>query len=66
MVSAASDKMLTSLRAAVEFVEAPVRNCILTAGSLPGVRGCGRVGMLCIVLQNILQPGPRFPRPVPS
>ncbi|KAI4338722.1 hypothetical protein MLD38_023746 [Melastoma candidum] len=47
-----SDKIVTTLRAAAEFAEAPVRNCILIAGSLPGVRGCERVGMPCIVVRN--------------
>ncbi|KAK1368147.1 Haloacid dehalogenase-like hydrolase domain-containing protein [Heracleum sosnowskyi] len=50
--SESSQKIVTALRAAAEYVEVPVSNCVLIAGSQSGVAGAERIGMPCIVLRS--------------
>ena len=45
-------KIVTALRAGAEYAEVPVPNCVLVAGSLPGVAAAEQIGMPCVVLRS--------------
>ncbi|XP_058071980.1 CBBY-like protein isoform X2 [Magnolia sinica] len=46
------EKIVATLRAGAEYVGLPVQNCILIAGSQPGLLGAECIGMPCVVLRN--------------
>lgn len=54
-------KIVTALRAAAEYAEVPVPNCVLIAGSQSGVSGAEQIGMPCIVLRSSLTNRAEFP-----
>ncbi|KAJ9557668.1 hypothetical protein OSB04_012282 [Centaurea solstitialis] len=54
-------KIVTALRAGAEHAEVPVPNCILVAGSLPGVTAAEQIGMPCVVLRSRLTSRAEFP-----
>lgn len=54
-------KIVTALRAGAEYAEVPVPNCVLVAGSLPGVAAAEQIGMPCVVLRSRLTSRAEFP-----
>ncbi|PWA44825.1 Mog1/PsbP, alpha/beta/alpha sandwich [Artemisia annua] len=54
-------KIVTALRAGTEYAEVPVPNCVLVAGSLPGVAAAEQIGMPCVVLRSRLTSRAEFP-----
>nr|GEW07849.1 haloacid dehalogenase-like hydrolase domain-containing protein At3g48420 [Tanacetum cinerariifolium] len=54
-------KIVTVLRAGAEYAEVPVPNCVLVAGSLPGVAAAEQIGMPCVVLRSRLTSRAEFP-----
>ncbi|KAL8107578.1 hypothetical protein AgCh_024116 [Apium graveolens] len=50
--SESTQKIVTALRAAAEYVDVPVSNCVLVSGGQSGVAGAERIGMPCIVLRS--------------
>ncbi|XP_021887567.1 uncharacterized protein LOC110806891 isoform X2 [Carica papaya] len=45
-------KIIATLRAGAESAGLPFQNCILIAGSKPGVNGAAQIGMPCVVLRS--------------
>lgn len=41
-----------ALRAAAEHIGKPVKNCVLVAGSQPGVSAAKMIGMPCVVMRS--------------
>ncbi|KAM0034011.1 putative phosphoglycolate phosphatase-like, domain 2, HAD superfamily [Helianthus debilis subsp. tardiflorus] len=54
-------KIVAALRAGAEYAEVPVPNCVLVAGSLPGVVAAEQIGMPCVVLRSKLTSRAEFP-----
>ncbi|XP_071710992.1 CBBY-like protein [Rutidosis leptorrhynchoides] len=54
-------KIVTALRAGAEHAEVPVPNCVLVAGSLPGVTAAEQIGMPCVVLRSRFTSRAEFP-----
>lgn len=46
------ENIIATLRAGAEYAGLPVQNCVLIAGSQPGVYGSERVGMPCVVMRS--------------
>ncbi|RCV19619.1 hypothetical protein SEVIR_3G418000v4 [Setaria viridis] len=60
-VSESSEKVIAALRAGSEYVGCDVRNCILVAGSQPGVLAAERIGMPCVVVRSSFTARAEFP-----
>ncbi|KAF5752817.1 hypothetical protein HS088_TW01G00735 [Tripterygium wilfordii] len=58
------EKVVAALRAGAEYAGLPVKNCMLIAGSKPGVAGAERIGMPCVVLRSSLTSRAEFPTAV--
>ncbi|KAD4586476.1 hypothetical protein E3N88_24077 [Mikania micrantha] len=54
-------KIVAALRAGAEYAQVPVPNCVLVAGSLPGVAAAEQIGMPCVVLRSRLTSRAEFP-----
>ncbi|KAI7728187.1 hypothetical protein M8C21_006359 [Ambrosia artemisiifolia] len=59
--SESMQKIVAALRAGAEYAEVPVPNCVLVAGSLPGVAAAEQIGMPCVVLRSKLTSRAEFP-----
>lgn len=46
------EKIVVALRAAAEHIGVPVKNCVLVAGSQPGVSAAKMIGMPCVVMRS--------------
>ncbi|XP_042427668.1 CBBY-like protein [Zingiber officinale] len=46
------EDIIATLRAGAEYACLPIQNCVLIAGSQPGVYGSERVGMPCVVMRS--------------
>ncbi|KAJ7969260.1 Haloacid dehalogenase-like hydrolase domain-containing protein [Quillaja saponaria] len=60
-LSESLDKIVAALRAGAEYAGIPFNNCVLIAGSQPGVAGAQQVGMPCVVLRSSLTSRAEFP-----
>nr|XP_043614942.1 CBBY-like protein [Erigeron canadensis] len=54
-------KVVAALRAGAEYADVPVPNCVLVAGSLPGVTAAEQIGMPCVVLRSRSTSRAEFP-----
>ncbi|XP_065851781.1 CBBY-like protein [Euphorbia lathyris] len=54
-------KIVAALRAGAEYAGLPVSNCVLVAGSQPGVAAAEKIGMPCVVLRSSLTARAEFP-----
>ncbi|CAI9299131.1 unnamed protein product [Lactuca saligna] len=54
-------KIVAALRAGAEYAEVGVPDCVLVAGSLPGVTAAEQIGMPCVVLRSRLTSRAEFP-----
>ncbi|KAL8251509.1 hypothetical protein R6Q59_035202 [Mikania micrantha] len=59
--SESMQKIVAALRAGAEYAQVPVPNCVLVAGSLPGVAAAEQIGMPCVVLRSRLTSRAEFP-----
>ncbi|CAH8278257.1 unnamed protein product [Arabidopsis lyrata] len=55
------EKIVVALRAAAEHIGLPVKNCVLVAGSQPGVSAAKMIGMPCVVMRSSLTARGEFP-----
>ncbi|KAK9067479.1 hypothetical protein SSX86_014809 [Deinandra increscens subsp. villosa] len=59
--SESKQKIVAALRAGAEYAQVPVPDCVLVAGSLPGVAAAEQIGMPCVVLRSRLTSRAEFP-----
>ncbi|KAK1432534.1 hypothetical protein QVD17_09431 [Tagetes erecta] len=59
--SESMQKIVAALRAGAEYAQVPVPNCVLIAGSLPGVAAAEQIGMPCVVLRSRSTARAEFP-----
>ncbi|XP_076901276.1 CBBY-like protein [Bidens hawaiensis] len=52
--SESMQKIVAALRAGAEYAQVSVPDCVLVAGSLPGVAAAEQIGMPCVVLRSRL------------